>query len=102
MRHDDAADHPGRRAPTRRVAQAVAAVPVLIAYARRLGETGAKIVRGARLERLAVLHHRSEEHTSELQSLMRLSYSVFCLRKQKSTSTPLYTLPKYTTRNHHL
>src|SRR3546814_1496310 len=28
---------------------------------------------------------RSEEHTSELQSLMRLSYAVFCLRKQKDT-----------------
>src|SRR3546814_6834437 len=26
---------------------------------------------------------RSEEHTSELQSLMRISYSVFCLKKQK-------------------
>src|SRR3546814_6387165 len=26
---------------------------------------------------------RSEEHTSELQSLMRLSYAVFCLKKQK-------------------
>src|SRR3546814_10123940 len=28
--------------------------------------------------------HRSEEHTSELQSLMRISYTVFCLKKQKS------------------
>src|SRR3546814_8041340 len=26
-------------------------------------------------------HHRSEEHTSELQSLMRISYAVFCLQK---------------------
>src|SRR3546814_2540776 len=30
---------------------------------------------------------RSEEHTSELQSLMRISYAVFCLKKQKN-STP--------------
>src|SRR3546814_13090290 len=29
--------------------------------------------------------HRSEEHTSELQSLMRISYAVFCLKKQKNT-----------------
>src|SRR3546814_9467875 len=29
------------------------------------------------------LHARSEEHTSELQSLMRLSYAVFCLTKKK-------------------
>src|SRR3546814_7662469 len=30
------------------------------------------------------LHHRSEEHTSELQSLMRISYAVFCLKKKKN------------------
>src|SRR3546814_8203101 len=33
------------------------------------------------------LLHRSEEHTSELQSLMRTSYDVFCLKKQKKTHT---------------
>src|SRR3546814_2976299 len=30
---------------------------------------------------------RSEEHTSELQSLMRISYAVFCLKKKKTTTT---------------
>src|SRR3546814_8581164 len=30
---------------------------------------------------------RSEEHTSELQSLMRISYAVFCLKKKKHTYT---------------
>src|SRR3546814_5296228 len=30
---------------------------------------------------------RSEEHTSELQSLMRISYAVFCLKKKTKTST---------------
>src|SRR3546814_9308681 len=30
---------------------------------------------------------RSEEHTSELQSLMRISYAVFCLKKTKTTTT---------------
>src|SRR3546814_6064402 len=30
---------------------------------------------------------RSEEHTSELQSLMRISYAVFCLKKKKPTNT---------------
>src|SRR3546814_2515407 len=30
---------------------------------------------------------RSEEHTSELQSLMRISYAVFCLKKKKRTRT---------------
>src|SRR3546814_1814729 len=32
---------------------------------------------------LVVLNGRSEEHTSELQSLMRISYAVFCLKKKK-------------------
>src|SRR3546814_3389865 len=31
--------------------------------------------------------HRSEEHTSELQSLMRISYAVFCLKKKKHHKT---------------
>src|SRR3546814_3270743 len=34
-----------------------------------------------------VLDERSEEHTSELQSLMRISYAVFCLKKKKQTRT---------------
>src|SRR3546814_1191993 len=33
-----------------------------------------------------ILTERSEEHTSELQSLMRISYSVFCLKKKKTRS----------------
>src|SRR3546814_6821580 len=32
---------------------------------------------------------RSEEHTSELQSLMRISYAVFCLKKKKNTHTTI-------------
>src|SRR3546814_12275630 len=43
--------------------------------AREIGEHG-----GARARK-----GRSEEHTSELQSLMRISYAVFCLNKKKST-----------------
>src|SRR3546814_10856687 len=42
--------------------------------------------------------HRSEEHTSELQSLMRISYAVFCLKKKKNNHT--YTsLSQRTTKN---
>src|SRR3546814_7576605 len=36
-------------------------------------------------QRLGNFWHRSEEHTSELQSLMRISYAVFCLKKKKQT-----------------
>src|SRR3546814_5329876 len=35
--------------------------------------------------------HRSEEHTSELQSLMRISYAVFCLKKKKNKIIQLNT-----------
>src|SRR3546814_2414094 len=34
---------------------------------------------------------RSEEHTSELQSLMRISYAVFCLKKKKKTNSQKHT-----------
>src|SRR3546814_1103014 len=40
---------------------------------------------------------RSEEHTSELQSLMRISYAVFCLKKKKkTTNTSTSTLQSFT------
>src|SRR3546814_5829868 len=45
--------------------------------------------------------YRSEEHTSELQSLMRISYAVFCLKKKKPNTqdpveiTTIYTLDKH-------
>src|SRR3546814_4618703 len=54
------------------------------------------IVRGASLVVWAIrdgrdvtdhMHKRSEEHTSELQSLMRISYAVFCLKKKKQHIT---------------
>src|SRR3546814_4446805 len=35
--------------------------------------------------------NRSEEHTSELQSLMRISYAVFCLKKKKNIVNPHHT-----------
>src|SRR3546814_3484527 len=37
-----------------------------------------------------MLNGRSEEHTSELQSLMRISYAVFCLKKKQKFNTQLY------------
>src|SRR3546814_2138761 len=45
-------------------------------------------------ERTALSEHevttRSEEHTSELKSLMRISYAVFCLKKKKHILYPMY------------
>src|SRR3546814_1803379 len=58
---------------------------------------------GRRRHGAAPVLHRSEEHTSELQSLMRISYAVFCLIKkilayQPTTQTP----PSHTTDNKQL
>src|SRR3546814_5339414 len=47
-----------------------------------LSMIGAMVV-GLAFRMLALHYNRSEEHTSELQSLMRISYAVFCLKKKK-------------------
>src|SRR3546814_3426018 len=49
--------------------------------------------RGGLRRRTDKLEHadRSEEHTSELQSLMRTSYAVFCLKKKKTHNPPTST-----------
>src|SRR3546814_9989266 len=46
------------------------------------------------------LLRRSEEHTSELQSLMRISYAVFCLKKKKQIKNKIYIDSKYQTKQH--
>src|SRR3546814_7087721 len=50
----------------------------------------------------SLLKLRSEEHTSELQSLMRISYAVFCLKKKKYNTTihSEHTHSEYHTLNH--
>src|SRR3546814_7247704 len=45
---------------------------------------------------------RSEEHTSELQSLMRISYAVFCLQKKNPLITRHASYPYYDTHNYTL
>src|SRR3546814_5728430 len=52
---------------------------------RAAARTGAESLRYPVAE-LSVPLFRSEEHTSELQSLMRISYAVFCLKKKKNTT----------------
>src|SRR3546814_1582386 len=54
--------------------------------------------------RAGLMGGRSEEHTSELQSLMRISYAVFCLKKKKNNNhhynSKLHTHTKTSTRSH--
>src|SRR3546814_4654651 len=44
-------------------------------------------IKTLRISRIRVEASRSEEHTSELQSLMRISYAVFCLKKKNNNNT---------------
>src|SRR3546814_6993786 len=69
------------------------------------GEDGQPDTQGWRMLGEATRHARSEEHTTELQSLMRISYAVFCLNKKKQgrrphlkQKTPRTT--KHTNKNH--
>src|SRR3546814_4619699 len=48
-----------------------------------------------------VLPHRSEEHTSELQSLMRISYAVFCLKKKTKKTHARMTHGIVQAKNNH-
>src|SRR3546814_5852765 len=63
----------------------------LAARALRSGLGTAQQAQHFRAQRIAAedqpLARRSEEHTSELQSLMRISYAVFCLKKKKHNNT---------------
>src|SRR3546814_4570570 len=50
-------------------------------------------------EEQAAARMRSEEHTSELQSLMRISYAVFCLKKKNKTITSKSSIIRHTINN---
>src|SRR3546814_2722207 len=53
--------------------------------------------RGISVDHTTIYRWRSEEHTSELQSLMRISYDVFCLKKKTTQKTD--TTTSYNCRN---
>src|SRR3546814_3368738 len=86
---------PALRSRARRARPAGGALVLLLADegALRSGQAHRHLPR--RLWLRALLHRilprarfaRSEEHTSELQSLMRISYAVFCLKKKKTNHT---------------
>src|SRR3546814_9912236 len=56
-------------------------------------------VSGRRSSSLSMRSARSEEHTSELQSLMRISYAVFCLKKKKKKQNNKHTQLQQSTTN---
>src|SRR3546814_6859883 len=64
---------------------------VMDAVLVKLQQAGAKISTGTDFVEVDMQGRRSEEHTSELQSLMRSSYAVFCLKKKNTKQTTNYT-----------
>src|SRR3546814_7942691 len=58
---------------------------------RRDHDRAVALGHGEAVDPLARCQHRSEEHTSELQSLMRISYAVFCLKKKKTNRHRTHT-----------
>src|SRR3546814_7209139 len=82
--------------------QQVEAVVNQVLHAKyRLGIEGGRYLFGAENERAVrqAIAERSEEHTSELQSLMRISYAVFCLKKKKHKITKNNTRITYHNMN---
>src|SRR3546814_9021030 len=96
LSYDDNAAHPGLAA-AETIAEAGATLEIVTperffavdvgglnhqAYARCFDRHGVRLTISKR-----VVAARSEEHTSELQSLMRISYAVLCLKKKKYKNT---------------
>src|SRR3546814_7062792 len=80
-----------RQAQHKRKGKRTAASPSrMIEIMHRLRDRGADPRRPPQILEAGAAHRargRSEEHTSELQSLMRISYAVFCLKKKKNITT---------------
>src|SRR3546814_3083345 len=83
-------DRRGGIEPARRIGEALleqvgsvdlGAVIIIIGFVRDVAQWHA---RAAALGGIAGAGERSEEHTSELQSLLRISYAVFCLKKKNT------------------
>src|SRR3546814_8558853 len=87
------------RAPDRRFAPLARPLLRIIVMLKKIGRL---FIIKTRFEACLIIYalamgamaRRSEEHTSELQSLMRISYAVFCLQKKNKTTNKIhYILP---------
>src|SRR3546814_8461138 len=73
------------------LAAALIGIAIGLAWAIPAAAAGGETFTGNLLWGQTVNRVRSEEHTSELQSLMRISYAVFCLKQKQNRNTPQYT-----------
>src|SRR3546814_1543647 len=99
--HSRAASWSGRSARAASTTDAPAAAKACAA-ARPMPLDAPVITTTASLLLRIMVRRRSEEHTSELQSLMRISYAVFCLKKKNinSYTDASYRHQEQTTRSH--
>src|SRR3546814_2853219 len=77
-----------------------AARPRGVTTSARLNRARAAYLRSRGAANITARQNRSEEHTSELQSLMRISYAVFCLKK-KLQNPELITRTGQPSSEHH-
>src|SRR3546814_6914756 len=91
MGHNRWGRHPWDASTRRSFLTTLLAAAALPAWARAQPANPDVVIIGAGAAGLAAAHalaaqglSRSEEHTSELQSLMRISYAVFCLKKKNN------------------
>src|SRR3546814_2592513 len=76
-----------RSMSNRACSPASSAMPSIARLARASASSSRRMAASAGVPRVkSSARTRSEEHTSELQSLMRISYAVFCLKKKKKTT----------------
>src|SRR3546814_1952783 len=85
-------------------------VPILLPLSREIGKPsysldifvlfplGTRVFAGS--SGLSGRRHRSEEHTSELQSLMRISSAVFCLKKKTKKKTKINANDRHIIKSH--
>src|SRR3546814_1963489 len=78
---DHVADRQARRGDMHRLEPGRLADELAVELAPPFEEQARRPAHRLLVERLLLFVERSEEHTSELQSLMRISYAVFCLKK---------------------
>src|SRR3546814_8146505 len=71
--------------PTRQMSRPASMSAWVVVSRSHLTKNASSWVRPASAPERQTPSRRSEEHTSELQSLMRISYAVFCLKKKKKT-----------------
>src|SRR3546814_8779568 len=88
-----------RRNPSHNASSCAAACKLLRWNIRQVKARARASRERGRCHSLGVKSIRSEEHTSELQSLMRISYAVFCLKKKKNDNK--ITKPTHITHIRH-